>query len=70
MPDPDDTEALRPGMSLLCKLGSALVHAEELAGPGGHEFDSVALAQAMADPEVTDWLAAMRRMALLPLKRS
>ena len=66
----EDADALKPGMSLLCKLGSAVVHAEELAGPGGHEFDAAALKQLLADPEVTGWMASMRSLAHLPEKRA
>lgn len=50
---------LRPSMSLLCKLASIAAHAQEGLGPGGHEFDFVALRQLMADAEVKAWLDEM-----------
>lgn len=64
MPDP-----LKPSPALLCKLGSVLVHAEEMASPDGHTFDKVALDQLLADPEVTEWRGMMDLMAMLPKKR-
>ena len=62
--------ALTPPPSLLCKLGSIIVHMEEATEPGGHEFDVHTMKQLMADPEVEQWLADMRAMAMLPVKRS
>jgi hypothetical protein len=60
---------LEPSSRLLCKLGSIIVHAEELASPDGHLFDKVALEQLLADPEVIAWREAMTSLALLPQKR-
>lgn len=60
---------LNPTPSVLCKLGSIIVHAEEASSPGGHPFDVVALRQLLADPEVAAWMEGMRAMAMLPLKR-
>ena len=62
-------DALKPPATLLVKLGSALVHMEELHSPGGHEFDMAALNSLLNDDEVLGWLAEMEKMALLPLKR-
>lgn len=57
------------GVSLLVKLGSIAVHAEEMMSPKGHEFDKAALDTLLEDPEVKEWLEAMDRLAFLPKKR-
>lgn len=64
------SSVLAPSPSLLCKLGSIAVHAQELTGPGGHEFDLAALQQLYADAEVKTWLKGMGDMAMLPVKRT
>jgi hypothetical protein len=63
-------DLMHPPMSLLVKLGSIAVHAEELIGPTGHQFDKAALDQLLRDPEVTEWREAMDKMAFLPKKRT
>ena len=63
------TDPLSPTPSLLCKLGSILVHIEEGNSPEGHHFDMVALDQLIRDPEVIAWRVQMDRMAMLPKKR-
>lgn len=63
------TDALEPSPALLSRLGSIIVHAEELLSPGGHPVDREAMAALLADPEVAKWLEAMDAMALLPVKR-
>jgi hypothetical protein len=55
--------------SLLVKLGSIMVHAEELIGPGGHAFDLSVLKGLLEDPEVLAWREQMDALALLPVKR-
>lgn len=60
---------LQPGVPLLVKLGSIAVHVEELLSPDGHNFDRVALAELLRDPEVVAWRESMDAMALLPVKR-
>lgn len=60
---------LAPSSSLLCKIGSALVHVEEARGKKGHAFDWGAFDAILSDPEVKAWLADMDRLALLPKKR-
>ncbi len=60
---------LEPSISLLCKLGSIAVHAQELLSDNGHHFDRVALESLMADAEVKEWLSAMNSAAMLPVKR-
>lgn len=64
----DKPDPCRPCVTLLAKLGSIVVHAEELVGPNGHDFDRLAIMSASADPEVKAWIEAMG--PLLPLKRS
>lgn len=55
--------------TLLVKLGSALVHAEEMIEPGAHPFDLDAFRRLASDPEVMEWREAMDALALLPVKR-
>lgn len=57
----------KPSLSLLVKLGSIAVHADELASPDGHHFDAVALRQLIKDAEVRNWITSMG--AFLPVKR-
>lgn len=61
---------LSPSAALLCKLGSIIVHADEGTEDGAHFFDLHTVRTLLADPEVKAWLAAMDRMAMLPVKRS
>ena len=60
---------LNPSPSLLSKLGSIAVHAEEMLSSKGHEFDMSALESGLNDPEVREWLSAMNKMAMIPVKR-
>lgn len=60
---------LKPDPTLLIKLGSIIVHAEELISPKGHEFDMSAIEGLLSDSEIKEWLAEMNKMALLPEKR-
>ena len=60
---------LVPTTVLLVKLGSIVVHAEELTGPNGHDFDKAALDALLSDEDVIEWRAAMDAMGLLPVKR-
>jgi len=62
-------DPLKPSVTLLVKLGSIAVHAEELLSPTGHHFDKAALDTVLRDPETVEWLAAMDKMAFLPKKR-
>lgn len=62
-------DALKPPVTVLCKLGSIVVHAEEMNSADGHPFDKIALDGLMNDPEVQAWMTVMRSMAMLPLKR-
>lgn len=63
-------DVLNPGAALLCKLGSIIVHADELLSPHGHEFDREALKALVADKDVQAWLAGMGELAMIPLKRN
>jgi hypothetical protein len=58
-----------PEFALLVKLGSIVRHAEEAASDEGHPFDTLAVKTLLDDPDVVDWLAAMDRLGLLPVKR-
>jgi hypothetical protein len=60
---------LNPSASLLCKMGSVLVHVEELTSPKGHIFDHQAFKTAYSDPEVQAWIEEMSKMGFLPVKR-
>lgn len=57
-----------PGIALLMKLGSAIVHAEEYIETG-HALDLAAFKQCAEDPEVKEWMTYMHEAALLPVKR-
>ena len=61
---------MQPTPALLCKLGSIIVHAEEANEPGGHPFDVMTVQHLVTDPEVVEWMTAMRKLAMLPVKRS
>lgn len=68
------SDPLNPGPSLLSKLGSIAVHADELTDMTvdairGHEIDKITIKGLISDPEVSEWLTAMRKMAMLPVKR-
>lgn len=61
---------LSPDVGLLTKLGSILVHAEELVSPYGHEVDRRALVALLNDSDVLHWRGQMQELALLPVKRN
>jgi hypothetical protein len=65
-----NTDPLKPGTTLLCKLGSIARHVEEASGPGGHPLDEAAIQSLLSDQEVNGWLGAMDTLALLPVKRN
>ena len=54
-------------LDLAVKLGSIVVHADELTGPDGRELDRQIIRQALEDDEVSRWIKEMG--CLLPLKR-
>ena len=59
----------RPSIQLLVKLGSLIVHYEEMIDSGGHHFDAAAAESLREDPEVKAWVQSMHNLALLPVKR-
>lgn len=61
---------LKPLPSLLCKLGSIAVHADEMFSKDGHAFDKIELQNRLADAEVIEWLEEMGKLAMIPLKRT
>ncbi len=67
-------DALKPPPALLCKIVSVLVHADEMResqnNPHAHEIDRVALYSALDQPDVKEWVEAMTKMAMAPIKRS
>lgn len=56
-------------LSLVAKLGSIIVHIEEMLSPKGHKFDVIALKGLMNDFEVQELLKKLKSMALIPEKR-
>lgn len=62
-------DPLKPTATLLIKLGSLAVHAEEFLSPNGHPFDRTSVYMLLNDPEVAEWLQQMDKMAFLPKKR-
>lgn len=62
-------KALKPPLTVLCKLGSLAVHVEEARSKIGHPFDWSAIDSILSDQEVKEWLAVMDRGAFLPVKR-
>lgn len=60
---------LHPSPALLAKLGSAIVHADEVFGPAPNLADVAAFNAARHDPDVQEWIKAMTALAMLPVKR-
>jgi hypothetical protein len=66
---------LSPSTTLLVKLGSALVHAEEALDElkrgnlAAAQTDMEAFQTVASDPEVKDWRKQMDALAFLPVKR-
>lgn len=63
-------DPLKPDPTLLCKLGSIIIHFEEFMSNDGHYLDKDALDALLANDDIQDWLLAMEDMALLPRKRN
>lgn len=63
------SDTFKPEVSLLVKLGSIVVHADEMLSPRGHHFDKIALQQLIRDEEIQKWLKQMDMLAMLPKKR-
>ena len=63
-------DVFAPPLSLLCKLGSIVVHVEEGARARmAHAYDWAAIRSLLADREVQGWIEGMRNKALVPVKR-
>jgi hypothetical protein len=62
-------DPLIPPLGLLVKLGSIVVHVDEMLSPLGHGYDKLTVQASLQDPEVREWIAEMTRQALLPVKR-
>lgn len=60
---------MAPQVSLLCKIGSILVHFDEWCGDDGRNIDLQTARGLMADREVQEWLTGMDKLAMLPVKR-
>jgi hypothetical protein len=60
----------RVDLTLLMKLGSIAIHAEELLSPDGREADKSALLGLLADAEVQEFLRSEEMRVLLPVKRA
>ena len=60
-------DPLKPELSLLCKLASIAVHADEMTSETGHPFDRLAFRSALEDTEVQEWLKSMG--PFVPVKR-
>lgn len=63
----DDPFKMTP--ALAAKVGSFLVHIEEVMSSKGHNFDAIAARSLLADAEVQAWLKGLRKLAMLPVKR-
>ena len=60
---------LKPDAKLLCKLGSIVIHIEELISSKGHPYDKSSLLGLLADEDINNWLTQMDKLALIPKKR-
>jgi len=63
-------DIFKPSPQLLIKLGSIIVHYEELNSPHGHQLDDAAIKALMLNEDVLEWFEGMKKMALLPVKRN
>jgi hypothetical protein len=61
------SDPLKPALPLLMKLGSIVIHAEEMLSPQGHPVDVDTLRALVANEDVQQWIADMG--VYLPLKR-
>lgn len=59
--------AMNPSLVLLVKLGSLIVHTDEMLSDDGRDVDKHTVKGLLADPEVIKWIADMGSM--LPRKR-
>jgi hypothetical protein len=61
------SDPTKPSLSLLSKLGSIVVHADEALSVDGRHVDIQMTVSLIDDPEVQQWIKDMG--PLLPLKR-
>lgn len=64
---PPVVDPQKPDLRLLAKLGSIVVHVEEMLSDATHEFDVAAVRALVQDADVQAWLKAMG--PLVPRKR-
>lgn len=62
-------EPLNPTLSLLSKLGSLAVYAEEMLGHEYHASERAAIQSLLEDEEVQQWLKEMHQLSLIYRKR-
>ena len=62
-------ETLNLNVTLLFKIGGAILHAEQMLLPGRHDIDRQALALILTDPEVRAWLNELGMMTLPPIEQ-
>ena len=60
----------QPPVPLLVKLGSIVVHCEEMLGPDAQNVDRIAAQGLLNDPTVRQWLSEMTEVGLLPVRRT
>lgn len=60
---------LAPSTTLLCKLASIVVHVDEALGPKGNTVDLTAASTLARDEDVVQWLDAMTKDGLAPVRR-
>ncbi len=62
-------DPLKPDTTVLCLLGSIVVHVDEALSTTGHPFDVEALKSLLQAPELVEWMHQMDTMALVPKRR-
>jgi len=55
--------------TLAAKVGSLVAHVEEGLSRKGHAFDVMAVKALLEDADIQGWLAELRSLSLLPVKR-
>lgn len=68
-PETAIVQEIKIPMALRIKLGSLIVHCEELLSPSGHEFDKHAIWTLLQDPDVVAFKEETAKMGVLPVKR-
>lgn len=64
-----EKDVLKPSAQLIIKLGSIIVHQQELHSANGHYMDQYALDTLLEDKQVKEWMTEMDKMGFLPVKR-